>query len=57
MDASAKLAFAVSQPHFEPVQQYIATQEEHHQVMNVQRELRALLRKYEVEWEEKYPWD
>ena len=50
-------AFSVSQSNLEPVKHYIATQEEHHQKMNFQDELRALLRKHEIEWDEKYMWD
>ena len=50
-------AFSVSQSNLEPVKQYIATQEEHHRKMSFQDELRALLRKHEMEWDEKYVWD
>ena len=50
-------AFSVSQSNLEQVKQYIATQEEHHLRMTFQDELRALLRKHEVEWDEKYVWD
>ena len=50
-------AFSVSQSNLEQVKQYIATQEEHHQKMSFQDELRALLRKHEMEWDEKYVWD
>jgi REP element-mobilizing transposase RayT len=50
-------AFSVSQSNLEQVKQYIATQEDHHQKMNFQDELRALLRKHEMEWDEKYVWD
>jgi putative transposase len=47
----------VSQSNLEQVKQYIATQEEHHQKMSSQDELRALLRKHQIEWDEKYVWD
>lgn len=50
-------AFSVSQSNLEQVKQYIATQEEHHRKIGFQDELRALLRKHEVEWDEKYVWD
>jgi REP element-mobilizing transposase RayT len=50
-------AFSVSQSNLESVKQYIANQEEHHRKMNFQDELRALLRKHEMEWDEKYVWD
>jgi REP element-mobilizing transposase RayT len=49
--------FSVSQSNLEPVKHYIATQAEHHQKMNFQDELRALLRKHEIEWDEQYVWD
>ena len=41
----------------EQVKQYIAGQEEHHRKVNFQDELRALLRRHEMEWDEKYVWD
>src|SRR6266498_310611 len=49
--------FSVSQSNLEQVKQYIANQEEHHRKMSFQDELRALLRKHEIEWDEKYVWD
>ena len=49
--------FSVSQSNLEPVKQYIANQEEHHRKIGFQDELRALLRKHEIEWDEKYVWD
>ena len=49
--------FSVSQSNLEAVKQYIAGQAEHHRQMNFQDELRALLRKHEMEWDEKYVWD
>ncbi len=48
---------SVSQSNLEPVKQYIAGQEEHHRNIEFQDELRALLRKHEIEWDEKYVWD
>jgi putative transposase len=49
--------FSVSQSNLESVKQYIAGQEEHHRKIGFQDELRALLRKHEIEWDEKYVWD
>jgi putative transposase len=49
--------FSVSQSNLEQVRQYIAGQEEHHRKVGFQDELRALLRKHEIEWDEKYVWD
>jgi len=36
---------------------YIAEQEQHHKKMSFQDELRALLRKHDIEWDERYVWD
>lgn len=49
--------FSVSQSNLDPVEHYIATQEEHHRKTTFQDELRALLRKHEIEWDERYVWD
>ena len=49
--------FSVSQSNLEQVRQYIAGQEEHHRKMNFQDELRALLRRHEIEFDERYVWD
>jgi putative transposase len=49
--------FSVSQSNLDAVKHYIATQEEHHRTMSFQEELRALLRKHEIEWDERYVWD
>ena len=50
-------AFSVSQSNVKQVTEYIVAQEEHHQTIGFQDELRALLRRHEIEWEEKYMWD
>ena len=50
-------AFSVSQSNLEQVKKYIANQERHHQKMNFQDEVRALLRKHKMEWDERYIWD
>ena len=49
--------FSVSQSNLERVKQYIAGQEEQHRKIGFQDELRALLRKHEIEWDGKYVWD
>jgi len=49
--------FSVTQSNLEEVKQYIACQEEHHRKMTFQEELRALLRKHQIEWDERYVWD
>ena len=50
-------SFSVSQSNLEQVKQYIAGQKEHHHKIGFQDELRALLRKHEIEWDEKHVWD
>lgn len=49
--------FSVSQSNLEAVQQYIAKQEEHHRRLSFQDELRALLRRHALKWDERYVWD
>jgi len=49
--------FAVSFSHVEKVTEYIAKQEEHHRLRSFQDELRAMLAKHRIEWDEKYLWD
>ena len=39
------------------VRDYIARQEEHHQKVSFQDELRQLLRRYEIPFDERYVWD
>jgi REP element-mobilizing transposase RayT len=50
-------AFSVSPAHVEPLREYIIKQEEHHREESFQDELRRLLRKYGLEWDERYIWD
>ena len=49
--------FSVSQSNLEQVKKYIANQAEHHKKINFQDELRLLLRRYRVEWDERYIWE
>jgi hypothetical protein len=49
--------FSVSKSNLKDVERYIANQEEHHRRLTFQDELRAILQKHEVEWDEKYLWD
>ena len=50
-------AFSVSQSNSGQVTKYIQNQERHHQRMSFQDELRALLRRHGLEWDERYVWD
>jgi putative transposase len=49
--------FSVSQSNVEQVRKYIANQEQHHRRSGFQEELRALLRRHQIEWDEKFLWD
>ena len=50
-------AFSVSPSNAEAVRAYIANQEEHHRKRTFQDELRSLLRKHGIEFDERYVWD
>lgn len=50
-------AFSVSQFHVEQVRKYIAGQERHHRKVTFQDEFRKFLRRYEVDYDERYIWD
>ena len=49
--------FSVSQSRLAETIEYIAAQEEHHRKRTFQDELRALLRKHEIDFDERYVWD
>ena len=50
-------AFSVSQSAVPAVSDYIANQEEHHRTVSFQDEFRMFLRKYQIEFDERYVWD
>jgi REP element-mobilizing transposase RayT len=50
-------AFSVSQSHLDQVRSYIERQEQHHRRVTFEDEYRAFLKKYEVEYDERYVWD
>ncbi len=50
-------AFSVNPSEVEVVIQYIANQKEHHSKKTFQDEYRAFLKKYEVEYDERYVWE
>ena len=50
-------AFSVSPSHVDPLQIYIRNQAEHHRKESYQVELRRLLRKYGIDFDERYVWD
>jgi len=49
--------FSIGFSQIETVRNYIARQEEHHRNVSFQDELRELLRRYEIEFDEQYVWD
>ena len=49
--------FSVSESNLKQVKQYIADQVPHRRKMSFPDELRALLRKHRIEWDERYIWD
>ena len=49
--------FSVSPSNLERVKKYIVNQEDNHRKLSFQDELRALLLKHKVEWDERYVWD
>jgi putative transposase len=50
-------AFTLGRSDLDGLKRYIETQEEHHRTSDFQEELRALLGRYQVEYNEKYLWD
>jgi REP element-mobilizing transposase RayT len=49
--------FSVSQSNVEAVRTYIRNQAEHHKHQSFQDEFREWLRKYQIEFDERYVWD
>lgn len=50
-------AFSVNPKGIERVTAYIKNQKQHHQKKTFQDEYRAYLKKYEIEYDERYVWD
>ncbi|MBI3874414.1 MAG: IS200/IS605 family transposase [Verrucomicrobia bacterium] len=50
-------AFSVSQSAVEDVREYIRNKHEHHKRVSFQDEFRAFLKRYEMEFDERYVWD
>ena len=50
-------AFSVSHERLGPVDRYIQRQEEHHRKKTFQDEYRVFLKKYDVDYDERYVWD
>lgn len=50
-------AFSVSQSNVDAVRRYITNQEQHHQKIGFQDELRLLLGRHKLAFDERYVWD
>jgi REP element-mobilizing transposase RayT len=50
-------AFSISPGHVPDLRHYIENQEEHHRKESYQDEFRRSLRKYGIEFDERYVWD
>jgi len=50
-------AFSVNPTEIDIVKKYISKQEEHHKKTTFQDEYRAFLKKYKIDYDEKYVWD
>jgi REP element-mobilizing transposase RayT len=50
-------AFSISQSAVESVRRYIQDQEAHHRKVSFQDEFRIFLRRYQIEYDERYVWD
>ena len=49
--------FSIGFSQVDAVREYIAGQEEHHRQTSFQEEFRAFLKRYEIEYDERYVWD
>ena len=49
--------FSISPAHVKALRRYIENQEQHHQTESFQDELRRILQKYDVQYDERYIWD
>jgi REP element-mobilizing transposase RayT len=49
--------FSLGFSQVETVRNYVLGQEEHHRKISFQDELRTLLKRYEIEFDERYVWD
>jgi REP element-mobilizing transposase RayT len=50
-------AFSISPSHVDVLKRYIANQTKHHRQETFQDEFRRLLKKYDIEYDERYVWD
>lgn len=50
-------AFSIGQSGVEEVKTYISNQAEHHRIRSFEEELRSFLKRYQIEFDERYVWD
>jgi putative transposase len=50
-------AFSIGQSGVDEVKAYIANQAEHHRVKTFEEEFRSFLKRYQIEFDERYVWD
>lgn len=50
-------AFSVSASHVDKVRAYIARQEQHHRRKTFEDEFREFLKRYKIDYDERYAWD
>ena len=50
-------AFATIYSNIENVKLYLASQQQHHHRMSFQEEFLELLKRHDLEWDERYVWD
>lgn len=50
-------AFSVNPTEIDVVKEYILKQEEHHKTKSFQEEYMAFIKKYKIEYDERYMWD
>jgi putative transposase len=50
-------AFSISQSNLDDVLKYVANQQDHHRRKTFQDEFREFLKRYQIEYDEKYVWD
>lgn len=50
-------AFTVSYSNIDQVKKYLANQAQHHRCVSFQEEFLELLRRHELEWDERYVWN
>ena len=50
-------AFSIGQSSVDEVKAYIANQAEHHRVKSFEEEFRLFLKRYKIEFDERYVWD